>query len=360
MASDRATEAAIEISSSSEELLTARLATKLSPKMAKEATRRYLQEEVQPILDATTPFHITHNVLRRIERKGLSVRRGLSFRANMMEMSEARKLDVLRPAWVLDAKNSAYSLLDEIGARRPKSDRRAYTWSEIKPEFPSVIKATKSTGARGCYLLFNESKIVHVKDHKILKSLDELNMHAAGLMDPSQGRVLPDDWMVEELVLEDSRKGTAARNLKFYCFYGETIFIQESRREPDLEVCFYTPDNEPVRTGRYEDLVYEGVGVTQEHVKEVARISKQIPHPFMRIDMLNGEDGLVFGEFTPRPGNFDELNAYWDRRLGEEWARAESRILADLLSGKKFDAYLNSTNLLNRKRGHENPGSAGG
>lgn len=359
MARDRVSEAAIEITKNAEDLLSARLATKLSPKASREATRKYLREEVQPVLDVATPFHISHNVLRRIERRGLSVRRGLSFRANMMEMSEARKLDVLRPSWVLDEKNSAYSFLDNLGVRRPKSDSRAYTWSEIRPEFPSVIKATKSTGARGCYLLFSKSKIVHVKDQKELTSVGELEAHALSLMAGSHGQSIPDRWMVEELVLEDSRKQVSGRNLKFYCFYGEVAFIQESRREPDLEVCFYTPENEPVVTGRYEDLVYEGIGVTAEQVKTVARVSREIPHPFMRIDMLNGEEELIFGEFTPRPGNFDQFNDHWDRRLGEEWSRAESRILRDLLQAKKFDAYLSATSLLDRKRTVPG-GSAGG
>lgn len=351
MAKDRATQAAIEISDSSQKLLTARLETKLSPRMARQATRDYLQDEVQPILDAADPFHITHNVLRRIERKGLSVRRGLSFRANMMEMSEAGKLGTLRPSWVLDAKNTAYGFLDSLGVRRPASDTRAYTWSEIHPQFPSVIKATKGTGARGCYLLFSESNIVHVYDHAVLNSVNELHAHAHQLMNPSQGAVLADRWMVEELVLEDSRNNVAARNLKFYCFYGEVVFVQESRREPDLQVSFYTPDNETVRTGRYEDLSYEGIGVTRNQVEVVSRISREIPHPFMRIDMLNGEQEMVFGEFTPRPGNFNELNEYWDRRMGEEWAKAESRILEDLLSGKKFEAYLANTSLLSGRRG---------
>jgi hypothetical protein len=51
-----------------------------------------------------------------------------------------------------------------------------------------------------------------------------------------------------------------------------------------------------------------------------------MPHPFMRIDTLLGEDDLVFGEFTPRPGQFHRFNAEW-------------RLREDLLEGKRFDAY---------------------
>src|SRR5699024_3159730 len=147
MEKDRASGAAIEISERSEDLLSARLETKLSPRMARQATRTYLQNEVQPILDAADPFHITHNVLRGIERKGLSVRRGHSCRANMMEMSEARKLGALRPSWALEEKTKAYALLDALHIRRPESDSHTYRFSEISPNFPKVIKATRATGA---------------------------------------------------------------------------------------------------------------------------------------------------------------------------------------------------------------------
>lgn len=348
MAKDRATEAAIEISNSSQDLLTARLETKLSPRMANQATGKYLREEVQPILDAADPFHITHNVLRRIERKGLSVRRGLSFRANMMEMSEARKLGTLRPSWALDGKTKAYALLDALQVRRPESDSRTYRFAEISPDFPKVIKATRATGARGCYLAYSPQRIVHVRDNQEFPSWDELSAHASSLMDPSTENKLPDSWMVEELVLESFKESIAARDLKFYCFYGDTVFIRESVRGAEPKVRFYGPDNEPIVTGREEDLDFTPLGVTSDQLDLVSRISTEIPHPFMRIDMLNGEDEMVFGEFTPRPGNFDKFSPEWDRRMGEEWARAESRILRDLLQGKSFEPYLMSTGLLRK------------
>lgn len=349
MATKKVTASTVAVSESADELLKSSISTKMSPRALREASSNYVRDEVQPLLDQASPHHITHNVLRRIERRGLSMPRGISFRAKMLEMSEARKLGVLRPTWALDAKNRAYSLLDELEVRRPHSDSRQYTFDKLPREIPGVIKATKSTGARGCYLIFSESKIVHVRDHETFDSMEAFEEHARTLMNPgkkSTAQPLPDQWMVEELVIEDSASGTAARNLKFYAFYGEIVLMQESRREPDLEVAFWTADNEPTKTGRYEDLAFEGVGVTPEHLETVSRISQAIPHPFMRIDMLNGEDGIVFGEFTPRPGNFDEFNDYWDRAMGEAWIRAESRILEDALRGKSFDGYLKSTNLL--------------
>ncbi|MDZ5077003.1 ATP-grasp fold amidoligase family protein [Nesterenkonia sp. HG001] len=351
MAIKKVTASTLAVSESADALLKSTINSKLSPRALRGVSSGYLRDEVQPLLDQAGPQHVTHNVLRRIERRGLRVPKGISFRAKMLEMSEARKLGVLRPTWALDQKNSAYAFLDGLGVRRPQSDTQTYSFDALPRETPGVIKATKSTGARGCYLLFSESRIVHVRDNETFSSWEDFENHARALMardDTTNPNPLPDRWMVEELVLEDASAGTAARNLKFYAFYGEILLMQESRREPDLEVAFWTADNQPTRTGRYEDLVFDGIGVTSEHLETVSAISRAIPHPFMRIDMLNGQDGIVFGEFTPRPGNFDEFNDHWDRVLGEAWVRAESRILADLLHGRTFGPYLESTRLLEK------------
>lgn len=340
--------AAIANAKASDRLMTAAVERTFQKELIRGKGKAEVGRLSRALLEQAEPRHISHNVMRRIERNRLSVRRSISYSDKIHEMSEARKLGTLQPSWKLDIKNAAYNFVDAIGGRRPHSDKVQYSIPDIPPTYPTVVKATRATGAKGVYLAFNEDRIVHVRDHKVFSSWDEMEQHAERLMAPTRSAAgpLPDHWMTEELILEDSENAVAARNLKFYCFYGEVAFIQESRREPDLQVTFYTPDNEPTVTGRYEDLDYEGVGVRPEDVEAVADISRQIPHPFMRIDMLNGEDGLVLGEFTPRPGNFDELNEEWDRALGEAWVRAEDRLYRDLLEGKSFRPFLDATQLL--------------
>jgi hypothetical protein len=319
----------------------------MAPKALREADDTYLENTVQPVLRRVPADRVAHGALRRIERNGLSVARGLSFKARIVAMSEVRRFGVFRPSWELDTKNTAYRFLDALEVRRPFSDSKARRFDSISAQFPSVIKATRSTGSRGCYLLFDPQHIVHARDNTILTSLEELRDHAhqemgrTGRRSPS--RPLPNRWMVEEMILENSSKLVPARDFKFYCFYGEILLMQESRRLPSLEVAFWNDQNEPTRTGRYEDSEFEGMGINPDHREIVSRISREIPFPFMRIDMLNGGDEIVFGEFTPRPGHFEQFNDYWDRRMGEAWAVAESRITEDLLAGKQFTAFTRAT-----------------
>jgi hypothetical protein len=68
-------------------------------------------------------------------------------------------------------------------------------------------------------------------------------------------------------------------------------------------------------------------------------MSKEIPTPFIRIDFLKTEKELVFGEFTPKPGNYDEFDQSTNQWLGDYFLEAEGRLMADLLHGKQFTHY---------------------
>jgi hypothetical protein len=158
-----------------------------------------------------------------------------------------------------------------------------------------------------------------------------------------------DAWMLEELIMEDPTGGLSARNLKFYTFYGEVLFVQETRHEPERGVTFWSPQGKSISTGRYDELNFSGIGVTEAQLQMVQKISLEIPCPFMRIDMLLSNQGLVFGEFTPRPGKFQEFNAEWDRRMAESWVCAEGRIVYDLIAGKQFRAFAETARAKHRK-----------
>lgn len=338
-----------KIASSDAVPLRTRLNRALSANAVKKGGRDYLRTVVQPLLDEAQHDDVTPVVMWQTERHGMPVRKALSFRSKLITMSEAKKVDALQPSWLLNTKNSAYGFVDRLGVRRPKTNREAYPLSAAPLQIPGVIKALHSAGSRGTYLVFSSNRIVHVQDGQEFDSPEAFRAHAEYLMSgKARGRTLRDQWMVEELILEDEEAGIPARNLKFYCFYGEAVLMHESRKTPDLEVAFWSADNTMVATGKYEANVFNGIGFTPEQKDIVERISLEIPYPFVRIDMLNGEHEIVFGEFTPRPGNFDLFNDHWDRLMGEAWARAEARLLGDLLNGKRFDHFLASTRMLNR------------
>lgn len=339
--------AAVDNAKSADRLMRAAVERSFQADLIADASPDRLASRTSRIREHAMPQHISHNALRRTERNRLSMKRSISFRTKVHEMSEARYLGgVLRPTWKLDIKNSAYEFVDAIGARRPESDKQRYSFAEAPKRFPGVLKATRATGSRGCYLLFSEDHMVHIRDGRAFSSLDELAAHARKLM-RSKSNPVHDNWMWEEMILEDSRARVPARDLKFYAFYGEVVIMRETARvDGDLKVAFWDAESIQKEMGHEQHFDFDRVGFTADEAKLVSDISLQIPHPYARIDMLKGEGELVVGEFTPRPGNFDEFNDDWDRILGEAWVRAESRLMGDLLRGKSFKPFLDATGLL--------------
>jgi hypothetical protein len=47
----------------------------------------------------------------------------------------------------------------------------------------------------------------------------------------------------------------------------------------------------------------------------------------------------VFGEFAPKPGNYDEFDDETDQWLGDYYLQAEGRLTNDLINGKEFRHY---------------------
>lgn len=292
--------------------------------------------QVAELLEHVDPATVTHPQLRIIERHRLSVRRGLSFRTIMLQRSEAaRHLGVRDRAWLLDDKLAGYRFADALGVRRPQADLTPRAIGDITPAPPMVVKPVRSTGARGVYLVMSDRRIIEPRTTTEHGSWDRVLDRAGRLMaDPR--RPMRDRWITEELILDGRQP---ARDLKFYAFYGHIVLVQEVVRLPEFLRAFWTPDGQLVETGKSNTL-RGGTGPTKEQVAMVEQISAAIPAPFMRIDMLRvGKRDLVVGEFTPRPGQFEEFDAETDRWLAEEWVRAERRLLDDALAGKTFEVF---------------------
>lgn len=339
--------AAVETSRAADRLMRAAMERSVQLDLVAGLDRRKLAARTAEIRRAVNPHQVSFRALRQTGRNRLSLARSISFRAKIHESAEARFVkDVKRPTWRLDPKHSAYEFVDAIGARRPRSDKQQYSLDEVPKTAPGVLKATQATGSRGCYLIYSPERVVHILDQKSFGSIDEAMGHARGLIG-DRARPIRDEWMWEEMILEDSMAQRPARDLKFYAFYGEILLMRESVYvDGKTRVAYWDASGVQSDMGHPQDYDFDRVGFTEADAQVVSEISAQIPHPYCRIDMLKGEGELVLGEFTPHPGNFDEFTDEWDRRLGEAWVRAESRLMGDLLRGKSFKPFLDATGLL--------------
>jgi hypothetical protein len=309
---------------------------------------RHYQNEKQdvkaPIFqEALSGLHaeeVPEFIVREVdEKETISLKSIASFRANLSIRLRKKQFGTILPEWLLDQKKVAYRFMDSLHIDRPWVSDDTYTISTIPKKERIVIKPQDGAGSRGVYLVFTEGNILDVKRSKTLNSWESLIESMKEDLDSRS--VKEDSWMIEELLLEDKDTFRPARDLKFYCFYGKVAIILEVQRFPELSYCWWTADGKQITTGKYDGDLFKGVGASEQEVQLAACISSEIPVPFIRIDFLKTSRGLVFGEFTPKPGNYDEFNRETDRWLGDEFLSAEERLISDLLNGKSFESFKN-------------------
>ncbi|SDZ55555.1 TupA-like ATPgrasp [Evansella caseinilytica] len=313
---------------------------KYAAKLFKNEKREYKHLVYNKVLSGLKIEEIPEFLVRTAESEStVSLKQASSFNASLTVRSRKRQLGGNLPEWLLDHKIAAYRFIDDLEIKRPWISDKVYNYTNIPKEEGIVIKPVDGAGSRGVYLVFTGNNIKDIKRGRVLEHWDELKESMEEDLDSLW--VEQDRWMTEELMMEDVEKHLPARDLKFYCFYGKVPLILEIERFPEVKYCWWTKNGERIKTGKYENQLFSGKGFSQNELELAAFISSEIPAPFIRIDFLKTNSGVVFGEFTPKPGNYDEFNKQTDNWLGDCFLDAELRLAEDLLNGKQFFHYKN-------------------
>ncbi|MFA9458534.1 ATP-grasp fold amidoligase family protein [Halalkalibacter sp. AB-rgal2] len=276
-------------------------------------------------------------LIREVENSGnVELHQAASFSAMLSMRARTKQVFTNIPELVLDDKETAYHFVDKLSVRRPWV-QSFYNKNRIPLLQNSVIKPQYGAGSRGVYLHFHENQIFDVKRERTLSSTQELKN--AMQQDLNEKWVHRDRWLVEELIFGNFERNEPARDFKFYCFYGKVALILEIKRYPTVKYCWWNNKGERISTGKYDEMLYNGMGINATDIDLAEYISSEIPAPFIRVDFLKSENELIFGEFTPKPGNYDQFNIQTDQWLGDCYLEAEQRLINDLLDRKKFQAY---------------------
>lgn len=298
------------------------------------------------LLQLAEPKHVDIPMVSQYINNGMSMHSAISWTRQLVSHSELKIFSDKPINWLINGKRSAYKFIDALGVRRPTlHTEHAITLQAFEPKFPAVLKPTAGAGASGVYILVRPNHIYYAKTGKLFSTWRAAETHARDLL--NSGQIRRDSWISEELVLGNQNSLEPARDLKFYSFYGEVSFIGEIRRYPRVEWDYWSAPGERINApGNWRRARFKGDGPSEQDLETAKFISRSIPYPFMRIDMIRGDSHLFFGEFTPRPGSSMLIKPEWDRRMGEAWFRAEQRLHEDLLvHGKDFGAFLKSTGL---------------
>lgn len=281
-----------------------------------------------------------------LSEENISLKPAASYRASLNMRMRQYQLHGTLPEMLLDDKKLAYDFMNKLNISIPGLYDRTYRFQDVPEQERIVIKPVDGAGGRGVYLVYSNNDIIDIKRAKTIANWKLLRKNME--RDIDSGKVSTNEWLVEELILENKQEKTPARDIKFYCFYGKVGLILEIVRYPELKYCWWTATGERVATGKYDESLFKGKGVTSEEIAMASEISAEIPAPFIRIDFLRSEKELVFGEFTPKPGNYDEFDKETDKWLGDYFIEAQGRLEADLINGKQFKNYTKLKEDINR------------
>ena len=302
----------------------------------KELKDHLYQKTAELFKQASFPEYL----VRQAENRNLSLNNLDSFSDQLVRRFRLKRVAKQLPETILDDKKTAYEFIDQLNIPYPKQENEIYSINTLPHKTSRVIKPLDSDGGRGVYLVYNETTMYDVKRERQISDWQELLKSMSD--DLKQSWVKEDEWYMEELVQMEENQ--PAIDVKFYCFYGVVGLILEIDRTNKIQYCWWDKEGNMINTGKYQDQLFEGIGVSQEEIRQAIDLSLHIPVPFMRIDYLRTDKGLYFGEFTPKPGNFDQFNDDTDRELGRLYLEAEAKLNKDLIDGKRFTYFNNTIN----------------
>jgi len=250
----------------------------------------------------------------------------VSFRQQLAMRSAAGQVAAGLPEWRVNNKVKAVKYVKRLGVGIPKQYGR-FELADLPDLAQRVLKPVSGAGSKGVFLVGN-GQILDVQRRERFSSMDELHARA--------GQLGKKKWTVEELISSHADEPHPARDLKFYMFYGKIGLVLEVDRYPETRYCWWNGEGQAVATGKYESALFEGEGFSDADKAIAEKISLSIPAPFCRIDLLKGYSKTVFGEITPRPGNFQDFSDEMDYQLGREFMQADARLRKDLLNGADF------------------------
>ena len=301
----------------------------------------YTKSERKQLLEAVAEqvpsVELSEAFVRQASMVGAQLHSAASFRDCLTRATRRRQLSGIRNELALNNKARGNRFARSLGIAHPKRLSKALKIADIELQPNTVLKPTNGSSSHGIFVIL-ANRIVEVKSGETVPSSELVKSKARDLL--KRKIIKRDRWVLEELigdVVGDSV--TPASDLKFYCFYGQLGFVLEVERQTQTRYCEWLPSGERAQTGRYAGQQFEGLGFTAEQAEVALSISQQIPAPFMRIDFLRSSNQFVFGEFTPRPGQYNAFNAEFDRYLGEHYLAAEARLQRDLLAAKDFKKF---------------------
>jgi len=250
--------------------------------------------------------------------------------------------------WKLDHKLNSYNFIKNLGFAAPATTGPYKGYEFIRSlNFPICIKPLYGSASIGVFLLYSSSCFFDVYTSEYLSSFDDLYERIEYYI--KNKSLNNNSWITEELIKSaDENANFIPANYNFLCFYGKCEIARIIERSPNTADSWFDRQGNITFAGPVIDSKNSSFikNVPEEYYELAESISKKIPVPFLRIDFNISSRGLIFNEFTPRPGSYKKFTKEWDRKLGIAFMDAEARLARDLLNQVRFDEFVDYIKLL--------------
>lgn len=251
--------------------------------------------------------------------------------------SMARELGGREPVWDINRKQDAYRWVDALGVRHPMvigefPDVSSLDWSSLPDR--CVIKPASGAGGIGVFLL--ERRGDTWQELRTARPVTP-EVVTAQLVTLARGKKGPAPVIVEEMVTDSRRPGTAPVDWKFYTFFGAApVAVAKApttegpgqvRTRWKMFDSSWSDLGRDAFTGRDYDATIAPPRNRAALQAMAVHISAAVPRSFLRVDLYDDDRGPLFGELTPQPGGRQLFRRDIDALLGRHWEEAEARLL---------------------------------
>lgn len=303
--------------------------------------RRELAEVREQLATAAAVNKDLRSVERRPSfRRMLVTERGLSHAAHEHPNRS--------PRGRLSDKLFSKALADSLGVRIPADlqvwpDLDSIELGSLPDEF--VLKSTGGASSRGVFplrRLHGEYRLISTGD---VTTLDGIQARIRTQMEldstrPSYDWIRP-PFYAEEFIRDLSDSSEIPVDVKVYTFYGRVgqVLLRRVARHGERSGIGYRylgadgSDLGDVSIGRTTDPTVPVPDRFGEIIAAAEKISRATGLAFVRVDLYQTRNGVVFGELTPCPGEPQHYTEDHDLLLGRFWQEAQLRLDADVANG---------------------------
>lgn len=307
-------------------------------------TRR-VRRQVTELREQLATAAAVSKELRSVEarpsfRRMLVIERGLSHAAHEHPNRSPRSR--------VSDKLFSKALADSLGVRVPANlqvwpDLDSIELGSLPDEF--VIKSIGGASSRGVFplrRLDGEYRLISTGD---VITLEEIRARLRAEMEldttrPSYDWIRP-PFYAEEFIKDLSDGSEIPVDVKVYTFYGRVgqVLLRRVARHGERSGIGYRylgadgNDLGDVSISRKTDPTVPVPDRFGEIIAAAERISRATGLAFVRVDLYQTRNGVVFGELTPCPGEPQHYTDDHDLVLGRLWQEAQLRLDADAANG---------------------------